>query len=434
MLLQKKIFTTLSIISLAFTLQAKEIYTIDDLIIKSLESSPDVQISQLEYEASQKRYDTAFAGYLPKVDLHSAAGLVHQSKTLTSPQDIDDTLITGKLTLKQIIYDFGKTGGSADEQFHRSKSFEMQNMQSISDKIRDVKYAYYTLLKAIALIDVQKENVKLNEAQFYRSKKYFEAGIRTKIDISDAEVRLIQARLDLKKAEYELKLAYAELDSVVGFSSLDDSYSVYAKELDLQNLYESLSDYPLQLKESILYAYAHRYEIKREEALINVAKSQQNAITSQYYPAFYFNSNYTYQSAQDDFQELIPETQWSANLNLDWNLYQGGATSARKQEGIIQQNISNERLLRTKLEIKKMSTNAYINVNRSKDTVALAQNLLRVSNEKFEQASKRYEHGLSDYIELQEARQGYINAKSTLVIDYYDYYIAVAALDNAIGK
>ena len=59
---------------------------------------------------------------------------------------------------------------------------------------------------------------------------------------------------------------------------------------------------------------------------------------------------------------------------------------------------------------------------------------MNVSNEKFDQASKRYEHGLSDYIELQEARQGYINAMATLVVDYYDYYIAIAALDNAIGK
>ena len=56
--------------------------------------------------------------------------------------------------------------------------------------------------------------------------------------------------------------------------------------------------------------------------------------------------------------------------------------------------------------------------------VALAQSLVVISNEKFDQASKRYEHGLSDYIELQEARQGYIHAMAILVVDYYDYYIS----------
>ena len=69
-----------------------------------------------------------------------------------------------------------------------------------------------------------------------------------------------------------------------------------------------------------------------------------------------------------------------------------------------------------------------------KDSVELSQSLLTASEEKFDQAQKRYEHGLSDYIELQQARQGYIDAKSSLVVDYYNYYNAIAVLDNAIGK
>ena len=69
-----------------------------------------------------------------------------------------------------------------------------------------------------------------------------------------------------------------------------------------------------------------------------------------------------------------------------------------------------------------------------KDSVELSQSLLEVSDEKFDQASKRYEHGLSDYIELQEARQGYIDSKASLVVNYYNYYSAVAVLDNSIGK
>lgn len=40
----------------------------------------------------------------------------------------------------------------------------------------------------------------------------------------------------------------------------------------------------------------------------------------------------------------------------------------------------------------------------------------------------------SDYIELQQARQGYINSKASLVVDYYNFYSALAVLENAIGK
>ncbi len=71
---------------------------------------------------------------------------------------------------------------------------------------------------------------------------------------------------------------------------------------------------------------------------------------------------------------------------------------------------------------------------KMRDSVELSQSLVEVSNEKFDQAGKRYENGLSDFIELQQARQGYIDSMASLVVDYYDYYDAVAVLDNAIGK
>jgi len=51
-----------------------------------------------------------------------------------------------------------------------------------------------------------------------------------------------------------------------------------------------------------------------------------------------------------------------------------------------------------------------------------------------DQAQKRYENDLSDYIELQDAQQGYIESLSSLVTAYYDYYIALAQLDHAIGR
>jgi len=428
----KNRFIFLSTVMISMHLNALDTYTVDDLILTSLKNSPDLKISQLRYNASTKRYDAAFSNYLPKVDLVGSAGKLLQSEVFTLPS-IDDTLITGKLSLKQLIYDFGKTSGSTDSQKFTAKSYNMNNAQQISNKIRDVKKAYYNILKAKALIDVHKENVLLNKAQLYRSKRYFEAGIRTKIDVSDAEVTVIKAKLELKKAQYNLKLAYANLDQVVGFTDVEQTYKVYSAKLDLNNLYSSLIEYEFNLKEAILYAYEHRYKLKKEEEKIKASKAKIDVASSGYLPSLYLNADYHYQKA-NDYQFSIPKNRWTTNINLNWNLYQGGYTKATKQESIINLNISNSRLLDTKLLIKKSTTNAYLNLNKTKDTIKLDQSLVKVSNEKFDQASKRYEHGLSDYIELQEARQGYIDSKATLVVDYYNYYIAIANLDNAIGK
>ncbi len=424
----------LTIILLILNLNAKDIYTVDELILQALKNSPDLQTSASEYQASKSRYDTAFAGYLPKVDLHLSAGEMSTSDIPINPDEmVSDTVLLGKLSLKQIIYDFGKTGGSVDSFKYDSDSYLNSNEQQISDKKMNVKRAYYSVLKALALINVNKENVKLNEIQLYRSQKYFDAGIRTKIDVSDAKVELIKSRLDLKKSLYDLKLSYASLDEVVGFMEVEKQYKVYSKELVLEDLYSSLSDYSLTLDSSINFAYKNRYELKKYLSNIKSAKASNRVAASDYYPQLYIGANYTKQQA-DKLKDSMPEDQWSAALNLDWNIYHGGATSASAQEKKIQINISESQLQSIKLSIKKDSTQAYINVYKMKDSVELSQSLLAVSEEKFDQAQKRYEHGLSDYIELQQARQGYIDAKSSLVVDYYSYYDAIAILDNAIGK
>jgi outer membrane protein len=154
---------------------------------------------------------------------------------------------------------------------------------------------------------------------------------------------------------------------------------------------------------------------------------------SEYYPSFYLSGNYSRLEA-DSLNTFLPKNSWQATLSLDWNVYQGGASKALIEEQIIQENISASRLEFLKLQIKKEVTEAYINLNESHDRVELSQALLEASAEKFTQAQKRYENGLSDYIELQQARQSYIDSKSSLVIDYYSYYDALAKMYHAIGK
>ena len=434
----KNIITKLSLsLFLALSLSAKETYTVDDLIVTAMQNSPELKISASKYDASKQTLIVADSGYLPVIDLVVSAGQFGQSDIQNNNPDdmVDSTGIVGTVSLKQLIYDFDKTADNSDIYKFDSVSFDMANEQKISDKKMEVKSAYYNVLQRKALIDVNKENVKLNKAQLYRSQKYFEAGIRTKIDVSDAKVEFIKSKLDLRKSEYDLKLAFAYLDQVVGFTDAETDYDVFTQELDLTDLYSSLSVYDLNLINSIEFAYQNRYEIKQYIAKAKAAKASSKQSTSEFYPSIFLYGDYTKQDIQDEpLKDNMPEDKWTAAVNFEWNLYEGGSTTAIEQEKKIQQDISDSELLFSKLSIKKDTTQAYINVDKMKDSVELSQSLLEVSDEKFDQASKRYENGLSDYIELQQARQGYIDAKASLVIEYYNYYNAIAILDNAIGK
>lgn len=431
----KFLLQTYLLLVLLLPLQAgTKVYTVDTLIRLALQNSPELKISELNLSASKEEQNIAQAGYYPRLDLQASAAKIGASNVLQKNEGmIDDTLLSGTLSLQQLIYDFGKTGANSDFTKYESQSTSFENIQKIADKKRDVKEAYYNVLKAIALISVQKENVKLNKAQLYRSKQYFKAGIRTKIDISDAKVALIKSQIDLKNAQYNLQLAYATLDQVIGFSSLEQKYRVYANTLNFDTIQESIKDYDLALSQAIKYAYEHKPIIKAYVFKTKSSHALINGTTSEYYPEFSFGAGYTKQQLEK-YQLLQPEDRWQLGVNLNWNLYQGGASSSKVQKSKLNAAASNYALQDLKLSVKKEVTSEYINVARKKDTFTLSHSLLIVSSQKFEQASKRYEHGLSDYIELQQARQDYIDAKAGLVIDYYNYYIAKANLDNAIGK
>ncbi len=418
---------------LGVTLLQAKTYTVDELVLQALKNSPDINISSIDLEAAKKRYDQAHGGYLPRLDL-SADYTYINSKTAPQNFSDDDTVLTGSLTLKQLLYDFGKTSGIVGNYENLSKAFNATLQEQILRKKRDVKTAYYDILKNKSLITVNEENLKLNKAQLYRSKRYYEAGIRTKIDISDAQVRVVKAEIALKNSRYDLQKSFAKLDTIVGFSKIGYKYDVYETKIDLnKDLYASLPTYPYDLAKAIAYAYQNRpllqnkrYQIQAQHELVKNAKST-------YYPSIYFNADYVRSDAKE-YNLLFDKDQYSLTANLNWNIFKGGSDEAKIEEQKLLEQKKSSELTKMMLKIKEEVTRSYIALDKSKEDVRLSENLLKFSAQKFEQVSKQYEHGLSDYIELQEARQGYIDAKTNLVINYYNYFAAMAILDAAIGK
>jgi len=410
----------------------EKIYNVDELIVKTFKASPDLNISRLNFQVSQKKYDQAFSGYLPKIDLNANLSHLHRDGLINTSKDIEDDMLVGSLTLQQLIYDFGGRSSNVASFKEQMKYYDASVAEKLLTKKRDVKLAYYNILKNMSLIGVSKEALKLNKAQLYRSKRYYESGIRTKIDISDAKVRVVKAEIDLKNAEFDLEKAYTRLDRVVGI--VDEEYKVYNKEVDLtQNLYEKLPPYDLDIKEAVKFAYNNRPEIKKYMFDIVAQKELQKSVGARYYPQIYFDAGYEKQDAEK-YSEFLDADKWDVMLNLNWNLYTGGSDKAKKEQQVIETQKSISKLNSLKLFIKEDVTNAYIALKKARETLKLSQSLLNVSKEKFEQVSKQYKYGLSDYIELQIARQEYIDAKNALVIKYYEYFSALAILDATVGR
>ncbi len=408
---------------------------IDDFISLAMHRSPDLNVSRADYNASVQRVRNATGDYLPRVDLQTAAGVTGiRADVAGSDTSRSSRLLTGTLSASQLLYDFGKTGGTVRASRYDANASFTRLQQKIRDKVFQVKEAYYHALKTKKLIEVNRENVKLNEQQLHRARRYFEAGIRTRIDVTDARVNLISARLALQNAHYEYRRARIRLAAAVGIDPYGGAYELEAPQIDTARLYESLPDVNQSFAALEGFAYAHRYTLKTYREQVKSAREKVVAARAGYFPGLYARGDYTLNDLNDELQLFIPKEQWNAAIALKWNLFEGFKTEAKTEE-YRALRLKNEALYSdAKLKIRQEIADAQVLLLKTRDSVKLSQSLAEAAREKFVQAQKRYEHGLSDYIELQQARQGYIDASANLVTNYYDFYIALARRDKAIGK
>lgn len=421
----------LVLILISIKLSATQVFTVDELIEKALRYSPDINITTNRLDAAFAREDQADAGYLPQIDVFGSTGT--QGAKLKGNDMTTDGVLSGQITAKQLIYDFGKTTGNMDSAEYDVNASEAKLQQAVSDKIFEIKDAYYNVLRTKALIDVAEENVKLNEAQLLRAQRYFEAGIRTKVDVTDAEVNLIQAKLGLNSSLYNYKHARVELEKRIGIIPAHGDYTLYAEEIDFEHVYDGLPKTTESIDELEKYTYLNRYEIRVYKAQINQRYALISSAQADYYPGIYAQGSYLYQNV-DTFSATQPEQQWQATVDLQWNLFEGFRTDARVQETRADFLTASSEYETIRLAAKQRTDDAYLYALKDHDDVKLNQSLTRAAKEKYEQVEKSYQHGLSDYIELQQARQGYIDSLSGIVAAYYSYYISLANLDNAIGR
>ncbi len=423
----------IGLVTATLLLSAKsQTLTIDKAIELTLKHSPDIDISRFDFEGAIERSNFQKGYYLPRLDLSAAAG--KQGIEYTDRDNLDGTVLLGGLSASQLIYDFGKTSGRISAADEEANALQSTMNQFISNKILLIKARYYDVLKMRSFIRVNKKNIKLQEGQLRRATRYYESGIKTIIDVSDAKVRLTQAELELNNSKYELKLRRAILEQTMGYVPYNGNYTLYHKKLDLPNVSHHLPQISTSFSELEEFAYEHRYELKSSKYLVESSKSLVESEKGGYLPTLSLRGDYTAQNVDQDFIGMTPDRQWQASVDLKWNLFAGNQTDASVQEAKISALRAASQVDEVHLLIKRQVIEARLGVQRTKDSVTLSQSIAKASKQKFFQAQKRYENDLSDYIELQEAQQGYISSLGELVNTYYDYYIAIAQLDFAVGR
>lgn len=423
---KKRVISSICAIFLFSNLNAKDIL-LEELINTAIQNNSNIKISKYQEEIKDANYENSKAGYLPRI---SAVGEVakYDIKGSNSNQ-VEDNVTGASLTVNQLIYDFGKTSNIIDSAKEDYLASNFETVKNISFTVLKIKEAYYNILSSFHQINLAKESIKIDELHLVQAEKYYKAGVRTLIDVTDAQLKLSNSKLELVQAQYNLKNAQTKLISILG---VDEIQNIDIKNVqEITTLAKILEISNLQLENLLNNGYENRPELKMFEKQINAQTLKLKSNRAEYYPTVDFDA--TYSDKDSDKIASVDVKQATAGVYLKWDLYTGDSTQSNIKSSLASLNTLKQQVVQQKLQIKEEVTNAYFKVKENEESINIALLTVDLSTQKLNLANQRYIAGLNDLVELNESKLQYTQAKNKLINTYYDYLRSIANLDYTTG-
>lgn len=394
----------------------------------ALRNNPAVDSARNQVQAAEGRSTQAVSSYLPQLSANADSSVVH---IIDGDDDAEGTITSASLAASQLIFDFGKTTGSiaaAGHDVDAARDF----LNSVgSDLIFSVKDAYYRILAAHYLIEVAGEQVANLKRHYERTREYYKAGVRSKIDVTNAEVELTDARLQLLQSQYGLKSARVNLEKVIGTAPDNGRYLVEMYDFGVSDFAHRLPVIPSSLEDLLHTAGVQRPDLAQAQKEIASSQSVLHSVQGDYWPEI--GATGSYQAYDTDTQSPLLQDQWQVGIGLNWQFFSGLRTQGAVTEAKSNLRSSRARLRDVQLSVTQQVSDSYHLAQEKRESVFLADKGLKLSSEYLYLADERYKSGLGDMIEFNDAQLRFTVASTNLVNTFFDYKTALASLEQALG-
>ncbi len=415
-------------------------YTLDRCIQIALQNNPQIEIARKQVEAQQAAVFGSYTGVMPQV----TATVVNANRTTSgdTPIILEGVVIReapgstrtnfGKgISLGMTLYNGGQNWNTIrlNRQLVDNQEFGQTNTEN--QVVVGVKTQYYSLLRAMRLREVAEENVRLNEEQLRRSQSMYEIGSVARVDVLQARANLGGARISLHNQDKAVLQAGAELNNVIGIGLSEEFQVIDPLEggtLDTAT--------PMQLQDALRLANLTNPSIHRDEGGIRSAVLQTKMARGGLWPTVTGNVSYNRSGVrfQDVYGTYDKNWRLSFNLNLRFPILNGTQTYAQISQARAQQLIAEETLRETRRATSLTIRRSLLDLDTAREVITLSSDNIVASEESLRLAEERYRVGSGTLLDVFTAQEALVQARSNLASSQYDYLIAQATLDGALGK
>ena len=442
------------------SVEKNAILNIKDCITIALQNSPKIKKARYNYGIAKGNLGIAKSEYFPTLGIGTGYNITDNNNNRRST---NTNIYSAEANINQLIWNFGKTNANIRMyNFDRVAAlYEFEDM--VLETIFGVKTNYYGVLAAKATLDVNRANVQINERNYQRTKAYFEEGIKSKIDLVNAEVYLSDSKVTLVESEKAYKNALVQLNNSmyiafapeyeientetfnfqnnyapVNLEKIDEKKDLSKPPKDVNNAFLTsqvekinvldnykFKPFPYTFEESVNLAYKNRPDLKAYDATLKAMQESLKYTKREYLPEISATAGYGY-------RDQYNTNSFNVGINLSSNVNIKGQKH-KIDNAKIQVQLAENEIDQAKQDIYFEVQNLYINMMQLEKQIPLLAVKVKQTLENFELADGRYAVGLGDYIELQDAKVNYNNAQVSYVQTVYNYNVARANLERAIA-
>jgi outer membrane protein len=377
--------------------------------------SREGRIAERDVRAAEEGKVQAGAGRLPRLDADAdytaysePPGVLIQGREV---QTVERSVVKARVTARQTIYDFGKTGArvsQADAQVDAATRRSEDTRERIAF---DVIAAFLSARRADQLRQVAEESLLAAREHRTVAGDLYDLGVVARNDVLAADVRVAREEGVFVTAENRVELSRSRLALRMGLSGEDA-------------VVPERGDFPVPtgpvppLPESVRAAWEKRPDIHAQAALVHEREAAASAAQAEFAPTLYGEGGYLYDSNAFNPNPNI----FSLLLGGRINLFSGFSDEAAKREALLGVELRKEELALLRDEIALSVKRAHLAVAEAEKKKAIAEVAVGQAEENLRIQNNRYREGLAISTEVLDAQTLLSEAKVAFFNATFDLY------------
>ncbi len=296
------------------------------------------------------------------------------------------------------------------------------------DVILDAKNAFYSVLKALKLLDVAKQRVGQIAAQKDVAENFYEVGMSPLNDLLESQASLANARQDQIVALNDLAIAKSQFNTLL-------RRRVNAP-VELQDVLD-YTPFIYDIQYCLDAAKENRLEITVADLDVEIAQKEVNLAKRDYMPSVNLRGEYV--RAGDDWKasggEGISDARsWNIRATAEWDFWEWGRTHfgvREKLHRLSQAQYRREQILdNIELEVKT----AFLRTRESEKNIITVEKAIEQSKENFRINQERFKEQVATTTDVLDAQTLLSDTLTNYFNALYNFKIAKATLFRAMGQ